>query len=180
MPTSAPPIPLIVKALTGVLLGKCPTAVDLARSLGGAAVKDEMADGYRIKTGDARFEGIYVRVSVTGAHPSRETIDNVTLLLKSGQRLRLTGLSRVFGKPSHARIRTTFGPGPRNTPSRNYDESITVGFPNGPGAGYKHDPIKNPIELDLSARLMREPGPSSPDPLVTEVDIYRSDWSDIH
>ena len=177
------PIPLIVKALTSVLLQRHPTAPQVAHCLRGTALKDDMADGYRIKSADARFEEATVRLSQGSVHPSREAIVEVTLWLKPGQVLRLSALSHVFGKQSPPHIITTLGPSPDSVllghPHETFYEDITVVFPNAPGAGIKHDARVNPIQLDLHAQLMHEPGPAFPDPLVTEVNIQRNDWSDI-
>lgn len=177
------PIPLIVKALTSVLLQRHPTAPQLAHCLGGTAVGDDLAGGYRIKSADARFEEATIRLSQGAVHPQREAIVEVTLWLKPGQVLHLSALSHVLGKQSPPHIITTLGPSPDSVllghPQETFSEDITVVFPNAPGAGDNHDVRLNPIQLGLTARLMHEPGPAFPDPLVMEVNIQRSDWSDI-
>ncbi len=173
------PIPLIVKALTSVLLQRRPTAQQLAQCLGGRAVRDDLVDGYQIKSADARFEEATVRVSQVSAHPQREAIVDVMLWVKPGQVLRLSALSHVFGKPSRPHVITTLGPGPNSVLLGHYDENVTVAFPSAPGANDNRDMRINPIQLELTARLMHEPGPAFPDPHVMEVNIYRNDWSDI-
>lgn len=179
LPANALSIPLVVKALTTVLLQRRPTAAELARPLGGTAVKDDLVNGYLIRTSDPRFEEVFARVSEAGARTHRKTIEDVTLLIKPGRVLHLSAMSRAFGKPSSPHITTTLGPGPNPILRGHYDERIMVAFPNAPGAGDDHSSTKNPVQLELTARLMRVPGPASPDPLVTEVSIYRTDWSDL-
>jgi len=179
VPAATPSIPLVVKSLVGVLDGRHPTVADLAKHLGGRAVKDDMNEGYQIRGADDRYEEVHVAVSAVGKHPYREEINAVELWLKPGQMLRLSAMGRVFGKPSSASIQTAVAPGPDSVRLGRYSEIITVAFPNVPGSGYHHDPVKNPIQLGLSARLAHTPSPSFPDPLVTVVEINREDWSDL-
>lgn len=173
------PIPLIVKSLIGVLIGKHPTVADLARPLAGRVVKDDTNSGYQVQTVDDRYEKIYVTVSASRRHPHQEEIDGIELWLKPGRAPCLSALSRVFGKPSGARIQTAVAPGPDSIRLGRYSEIITVGFPDVPGSGDDRDSVKNPIQLGLSARLAHNPGPDFPDPPVNVVQINREDLSDI-